>query len=184
MLLCCWGKLSSENANRQAIFRCVGQFGDGLAEDGMNELGGDLQKRRQYEVAVVQVGVGDGQRIRIQHFVIEEKDVDVDDAFSPFYLSDPAHAPFDLLYLFQYFEGPKPGMHQQGLVQEIRLVRDPPGFRVVYPGGFGDGADLSGYPSVGLFQVGCAVAQVSTRMQINFVHSPAKVYRLEGVLNF
>ncbi len=145
----------------------------------MPEIRRDVGQGHQREAALGQEGVRKFQVGKINDFVSEKQQVDVDEPRAPLFAAHPAQAFFDGLGGFEQSKRRERGVNFHGLVEKRGLVGEAPGGGFVQRGGFQNRPYPFPEKFNGPAERGGAVAEVGTEEQKNGKHE-AKVGAVGG----
>ena len=115
---------------------------DGLVEPGMAKVGGDLDKWLKDKVAIVEIGMGDGEAIGGELLAAEEEEIEVDAPRALVEGAAAAHGGLDMEHEAQEVEGVEARLEVEAGVEKRRLVLDKAGGRLI-DGTAGENAELA-----------------------------------------
>lgn len=118
------------------VGQCGEQVGEGFAEDGVAQLGGDLAERFQHKAALGERGVREGEDGCPQDEIVDEQEVEIEGAraFGEVVSAVAAVALFHVEEEAEQRFGIEAGLEQHGGVDEGRLVCQSDGFGEVERG--------------------------------------------------
>lgn len=125
---------SIEFVHRKRVGTIVQQLLHAAMENGMQEPGRKLGHGSEYEPSLRHGRMGHYQSGLIDDGIVVQNDIDIDSTGAILFQALPAHFQFNGQYLFEQGQWLHGCMHQQGLIEEGRLIRFAPGSRFINGG--------------------------------------------------
>jgi hypothetical protein len=125
-LAACFARQLADAHDGAAVVHFGGELINGLMENGMLPIRGDLLQRRQYEPALMQPRVRNRERRGLDHFVSTQKNIDVQRPCTQVFVTNAAMLRLDILCDSQDLLCIEACTNNEGNVQESGLITATP----------------------------------------------------------